>query len=231
MNRDGSDLRILRPSIPQGLRAPTWSSDGNALFVTTIDGEQQADGSYRERSSLVRIDLMSNAEQPFLENARDLVLHAATGQIAYISPNATGTGVELRLADAAGDQQRSLIAANIFEEIAVPRFAPDGTSLIVAARGERLDQGGALDTLRGWFAPPSALAHGTPWDFWRVDLITGELRRLTAIREDEPHAAFSPTGSEIVIHGVSGIYRMNADGSQLRRIDTFGGYGGVDWAR
>ncbi|NJM05230.1 hypothetical protein HC891_01840, partial [Candidatus Gracilibacteria bacterium] len=231
VDRDGANMRMLRAPQAQGLRTPAWSPDGTALYITALDTEQLADGSYRERPAILRIDVASSAEQLFLENARDLVLSAITDQIAYISPNASGLGVELRLAASDGGQHRSLIAADTFEELAAPRFAPDGSSLIVAARGEQRSQGSPLDTLSAWLVPSTAHAHGTPWDIWRVDLASGALHAITALREDEPHAAFSPNGSEIVVHGVGGIYRMDVTGTRLRRIDPLGGYGGIDWAR
>ncbi len=43
-------------------------------------------------------------------------------------------------------------------------------------------------------------------------------------------AQFSPDGAQIVMMGAGGIYLMDADGGNLRRIDPLGDHGGLDWA-
>jgi len=43
--------------------------------------------------------------------------------------------------------------------------------------------------------------------------------------------AFSPDGKLVAVMGYGGIYLMNPDGSQLRRIDPLGDRGGLDWIR
>jgi hypothetical protein len=57
------------------------------------------------------------------------------------------------------------------------------------------------------------------------------LRRLTWLLADSPIAAYSPDGAEIIINSGTGMYRMNADGSRLRRIDPTEDHtgGGIDW--
>ena len=57
------------------------------------------------------------------------------------------------------------------------------------------------------------------------------LRRVTKINADTPMAVFSPDGRTIGLIGAGGIYLMNADGGNLRKIDALGDNGGLDWAR
>jgi hypothetical protein len=81
-------------------------------------------------------------------------------------------------------------------------------------------------------APPIAEAHGTPpWDLWLAAVDGSGARRLAALQEDLPMAAFSPDGSEIVVMGFRGMYRMQADGTHLRRISLIGDHGALDWVR
>jgi hypothetical protein len=40
---------------------------------------------------------------------------------------------------------------------------------------------------------------------------------------------FSPDGKYLVMMGAGGIYRLNADGSDLQLLDNVGGHGGLDW--
>jgi tricorn protease-like protein len=57
------------------------------------------------------------------------------------------------------------------------------------------------------------------------------LRRLPKAREDTPMAVFSSDGRQIVMMGAGGIYLLNPDASNLRKIDPLGDHGGLDWAR
>ena len=85
---------------------------------------------------------------------------------------------------------------------------------------------GLLDLL----APATAEAPGEAYDLWTINTDGTGLRRLTWLLADEPIAAFSPDGGEIIISCGTGSYRMNADGSHLRRIDPLGNHGGgIDW--
>ena len=52
-----------------------------------------------------------------------------------------------------------------------------------------------LDRLLGLFEPPTAEAHGLPWDLWLINSDGSGLRRLTSFYEDLPMAAFSPGSS------------------------------------
>ena len=86
-----------------------------------------------------------------------------------------------------------------------------------------------LDRLLGLFEPPTAEAHGLPWDLWTVNADGTGLRRLTTFYEDLPMAVFSPDGKQLAVMALGGIYLMDADGSRLRRIDQVGDHGGLDW--
>ena len=87
-----------------------------------------------------------------------------------------------------------------------------------------------LDQLLRLFAPATAEAHGATADLWIVNADGTGLRRLTKINADTPMAVFSPGGREIALMGAGGIYLMNADGANLRKIDALGDHGGLDWA-
>jgi Tol biopolymer transport system component len=134
---------------------------------------------------------------------------------------------------------REVVAAGSFSTFYAPRFAPDGTRMIVAAIGGPVtdDQGYPihpqsqvpLDALLGLLAPTVAEAHGAPWDVWVVNLDGTGLRRLPGIREDTPMTIFSPDGRQILMIGAGGIYQVDADGQHLRLIDPLGDNGGLDW--
>jgi Tol biopolymer transport system component/mono/diheme cytochrome c family protein len=236
---NGSASRVLLESTQAYLREPRWAPNGNAVYVTQVQDEQLADGSYREQSTILRIDVQSGEQRVVLDGARDLVFSSDGRQIAYVRVSPDGATMTLELADADGRNARVIVDDPNFSAFAAPRFAPDGQRLIVSAiggpttdtqgRSQEGEQASPLTALLDGFSPATAEAHGAPWDIWSVARDGSELRRLTAVYEDDPRAVFSPDGREIVFMGFTGIYRMNADGSALRRIDIQGDHGGIDW--
>ena len=189
----------------------------------------------------MRIDLATGAKQPLLNDALDPSLSPNGTQLAYLKLSENGYTMSLHLAAPDGSGSHELIGGQDFQGFYAPRFSPDGKQIIVAAiGGPETDQQGnpikasapsPMDRLLGLFEPPTAEAHGLPWDLWVVNSDGSGLRRLTSFYEDLPMAAFSPDGKQIAVIGLGGIYLMEADGSRLRRIDPAGDHGGLDWPR
>ncbi len=115
-----------------------------------------------------------------------------------------------------GSGARELIGGEAFQGFYAPRFSPDAKQVVVAAiGGPETDQQGIpiaasapalIDRLLGLLEPPTAEAHGLPWDLWVINADGSGLRRLTNFREDLPMASFSPDGKQIAVLGAGGIY-------------------------
>jgi Tol biopolymer transport system component len=201
---------------------------------------QGQDGDSRSLQ-VVRLDLATGAQQPLLKDALDPAVSHDGKQLAYLQLSADGYTMSLEVAAPDGSGTRELIGGDAFQGFYAPRFSPDGKRIVVAAiGGPETDKDGnpvkagarsPLERLLALFEPPTAEAHGLPWDLWIVNTDGTGLRRLTNFYEDLPMAAFSPDGKQIAVMGGGGIYLMNADGSRLRRIDATGDHGGLDWAR
>jgi dipeptidyl aminopeptidase/acylaminoacyl peptidase/mono/diheme cytochrome c family protein len=238
MRADGSNVQTHWQSTTEGARSLVWSRQGDAIFMTRVRTQENTDGSYTQHSEIVRLATAGGPPQLVLERARDVTFSPDGRTMAYVRVADDGLATTWELAERNGQPLRTLpIPANT-EEVAVPRFSPDGSMLIVAMRGvfataqprQHNDTPTVARLMNTIFAPATAEAHGTPWDIWAVDIASSELRRVTTLAEDEPHAVFSPDGSEIALLGVTGLYRLERDGAQLRRIDSQGSYGGLDWA-
>jgi len=187
---------------------------------------------------VVRFDLASGQEQPIVSGALDPALSRDGRQLAYLKFDDEGVVMHLDVADPDGANSRRIIDGTPFLGFFAPRFTPDGTQIIVAAiEGPETDEqgypikssGSIFDGVFALLEPPSAEAHGAPWDMWIVNVDGSGLRRLTYFYEDQPMAAFSPDGSDMVLMGYNGFYRMNLDGTNLRRINPDGDHGAVDW--
>ncbi|MEO7910703.1 MAG: c-type cytochrome [Roseiflexaceae bacterium] len=244
MQADGTNLReIWKPE--QGLLGmPTWSADGMSLYIAA-NGVQLPQNSTAQPTArelqIVRIDIATGTKQPLLNDALDPSISRDGTQLAYLKLSEDGYTMSLHVAAPDGSDSRELIAGKDFQGFYAPRFSPNGKQIIVAAIGgpatdaqgypAKASAPSSLDRLLGLFEPPTAEAHGLPWDLWVINSDRSGLRRLTSFYEDLPMATFSPDGQQIAVMGLGGIYLMEVDGSRLRRIDPVGDHGGLDWPR
>jgi hypothetical protein len=57
----------------------------------------------------------------------------------------------------------------------------------------------------------------------------GERRRLTHLAEDEPYAAWSADSRTLLFVGAGGLYTLNADGSNLKKLGDGATHGQLAW--
>jgi Tol biopolymer transport system component len=238
---DGSELRPLWEPERGVLRLTAWAPDGRAVYIGFSDILSAPDASVTDRLfQIVRVDLATGARQIVLSDAFDPTLSRDGALMAYLHYDKTYAEFGLHVAASDASNDRELVRSGAFSDLAAPRFSPDGKQLVFTARGGPVTdpQGNPIKTssrspiqaLLELFEPPIAEAHGAPWDVWVINTDGTGLRRLPAAREDAPMAIFSPDGHQIVMMGAGGIYVMEPDGSNLRKIDPLGDHGGLDWA-
>jgi Tol biopolymer transport system component len=201
-----------------------------------------AGGDSTSRLQIVRIGLEQGDRTVILSSALDPTIARDGKRMAYLKFDPDGVTMHVETADLDGQNSQRIISGKEFLGFYAPRFTPDGKQIIVAAiEGPPTDKNGfpladsprpnLAEWMLGLFAPPIAEAHGAPWDLWIVNTDGSGLRRLTKLNEDLPMAAFSPDGSIVAVLAYNGMYLMNPDGSNLRRIDPHGDHGGLDWVR
>lgn len=239
MNADGSGPRPLWKPDQGLLGMPTWAADGQSLYVAGNSVEPN-DGTSRQLQ-ILKLDIAGGTRQKLLDDALDPTLSRDGKQLAFLKLSADGYSMSLMVAAPDGSGPKEIVKGDDFQGFYAPRFSPDGKRIVIAAIGgpETDSQGNpraasapsAFDRLLGLIEPPTAEAHGLPWDLWAVNTDGTGLRRLVVLNEDLPMAAFSPDGKQIAVQGAGGIYLMDADGTRLRRIDPNGDHGGLDWVR
>jgi Tol biopolymer transport system component/mono/diheme cytochrome c family protein len=243
MNIDGTGSRQVWKPKEGLLGMPSWAPDGRALYVAAngVKGLAGA-GSGDRLLQIVRVDLASGATKPLLDGALDPTFSRDGQRMAFLQLSQDGFTMSLLAANADGSGAQVLIDGKDFQGFYAPRFSPDGKRLVVAAIGGPQTDGqgnpvpppsgaGPLDEVLSLLAPASAEAHGLPWDLWTVNVDGSGLRRLTQLYEDLPMATFSPDGKQLAVMGAGGIYLLDSDGANLRRIDQVGDHGGLDWVR
>lgn len=242
MRADGSGLQVLWDPERGVLGQPAWTPDGRAVDVAIADVLSAPTAPVADRLfQIVGVDPASKARAVALEDAYDLSFSRDGQMIAFLRWNERRAAFTLNIAAPDGSRERELVGAGAFSSFAAPRFSADRKQILfVATGGPPTDEQGnliaqrrqsPLDTLLGWLAPPAAEAHGSLMDLWLVNTDGTGLHRLTGLREDSPMGIFAPDGARIVVIGAGGIYLLDRDGANVRKIDPIGDHGGLDWAQ
>jgi mono/diheme cytochrome c family protein len=241
INADGSNMRQLWQPPRGWVALPAWAPDGQALYVGYSDLLSDPLAPVPDwLFEILRVDVTTGEQRRVLLDARDPAITRDGARMAYLRYDKANAAFSLHVAAPDGSGDRQVIGAGAFAAFYAPRFSPDGKQIVVSAiGGPPTDDhgypigGGAVSPfggLLGLFEPPTAEAHGAPWDIWVVNVDGTGLRRLPQAREDTPMALFAPDGRQIVIMGAGGIYLIGADGENFRQIDPLGDHGGLDWA-
>jgi mono/diheme cytochrome c family protein len=241
MGADGANLRALWQPARGLLALPSWAVDGQSIYVGIYDILSAPDAPVTERLfRIIQVDLASGTQRTVLENARDPALAPGGTQLAYVHYDPAYATFALHIAAPDGSGDRELTRPGAFSTLSSPRFSPDGKRIVFASvAGPATDPQGfpltgsrrsPLDQLLALLEPPAAAAHGPLSELWLVNSDGTGLRRIMGVQEDTPMAIFSPDGRLLVVMGAGGIYLVNPDGSQLRKIDVLGDHGGLDWA-
>jgi len=242
VDADGANLRPLWLPARGQLALPSWTPDGQSIYVGIYDILSAPDAPVADRLfQIIRVDSTTGAQHVVLEDARDPTFTRDGALLAYMHYDRTYAAFALHTAAPDGSGDRELIRPSTFSTLSTPRFSPDGKRIVfVALAGPATDPQGyplkssqrsPLDQLLGLFEPPAAAAHGALSELWTINTDGTGLRRVMGVQEDTPMAIFSPDGQQVVLMSASGIYLLSPDGSNLRKIDPLGDHGGLDWVR
>ena len=190
---------------------PRWTPDGAALIFTHEVPEQHP--------RVARIELDSGEIETLREDARDADISPDGSRIVFVSAPYGGDPHLLvrNLSDGSDlplDPQRAWQP----RPVRIPRFSPDGESVIFSA-GQFLPQVSSV-----------ALGLNGPEDIWSVDLDSGQLTQLAAIGEDQPDFAISQDGRHVLIMGAFGLYLVETPPRDPPYAIAPGEFhGGIDW--
>ena len=215
---------VTRSDVLESWRDPWWSPDGNWLLVTHQRVEREQGGELQAiRLDVERLQL-DGARHLLLENAEQAALSSDGAQMVFLRPDPDTWSHGLVLANADGNQARELVNSATFRALASPRFAPGDEAIVFSASGER--QGG---TRSGSESVGAVMAHGDPWNIWRVEIATGALSRLTASELDGPALAWSPDGSGLLgVLAAEGLFVLGP--GNMWRLAAVATEGRLTWA-
>ena len=252
---DGSDVKlVLKHDQPGALiDSLSWTPDGGSLVYAYYRSVYDAQGHYVSAVYRVeRLDIADGKRTTLIDNAAQPSLSWDGKQIVYLSMMSQGSGFEtsaLAIANADGSQQRPMFRnQSDFNAIFAPHLSPDSKRVVFAAVGgplvapnaspslsnlQRAPRPSAGDAIAGpllsWLNPSAALADGSPYQIWVANVDGSGLHTLSNLREDLPFPLWATSGQSILFLGASGLYTVNPDGSNLKKLSAGVPHGEIAW--
>ena len=223
----GLSSLVERASAAETLSAPVWRSDGTAVVFqredltgTPVAYPGQATVRYPSRVEIVRGD--GSGRSVVIDDARQPAPSADGGRLAFV--RSVGGLSQLLVHSMASGDERELVPAGQFPDIAYPRFSPRGDQVAFMAAAPFVGRD-------DWppFAPEVAYAHGLPWDLWLVGLDGSPPRLLARLGGDDASLAWSPDGTQIFSYSGTGSAIVDPASGGVGSYPYLAGYGGTAW--
>ena len=232
MTGQGADPKLLleHDAVGVWLSEPAWTPDGKALLFTRRDA--------RGKESIEGIGVDGSGRKTVLQDAASPTVSADGQSVAYLVTDPQAYTQSLWRAGLDGSSPKRLLGEPEFEALVSPRLAPDGQRVAFIAVGGPQDVKPPRSAARptwtplAWLTPPTADAHGVPYNIWTAKLDGSDLRRLTLDLEVElPMLVWSPDGKWIAFTSDKGLEVVSADGAQRHFLGQDFAVGGLDWTK
>jgi Tol biopolymer transport system component len=228
----GTRTLLARASETESLDHPSLWPDGSSVVFQRSDLRSavavpgQAAPHYLSRIEQVRTDRM---EVQVLADGASFPDVAPDGSsLAFVRLADDKVGLSIRtLADG---REVLIVPLGRMAALAYPRFSPDGQRVAFSAISIYLRYGErAPSTLFAVLLPRTAWAHGYPWETWLVNTDGSELRQIPELYDDDSSVAWSPDGSQLLVHGGWGSFLVDIATGATESIPYAAGYGSVGW--
>lgn len=224
MPTDGSaepEVLVARSDDTETFFNLSWPLDDYiyyAHFVPTI-------GSLGERifaSRIERLNMADGTAEPLVENASWPRLSRDGTRMAYVLDQTQ----DMIIADPDGSNPEVIIEGGEFPAVDAPLFSLDHEWFFFSAIEPEQNSLSWLDRLMG---VRPAYAHNVPSDWWRMNMNTGEMERLTNLYEIGMYGDVSEDGRRVAFITSSGLQVMNLDGSGVFRLLSIPATGTLNW--
>jgi Tol biopolymer transport system component len=222
---------VQRTDETESLGAPTWWFDGSSLLFQREDrsapGISYPGGSvvlYPSRIEMVQAN--GTGRTVLVADGRQPAAAPDGSAIVFLRSSSEGTALMLRTIQ--DSNERVLVPASTFRDLASPRYSPQGDRIAFMAPGSLV--GGQVPTFLGSpFVTRVASAHGFPWDLWLVGADGSGLIRLAQLGADDGTVAWSPDGSQLFIYGGTGSFLIDVATGEVTQLGYVAGYGATAW--
>jgi len=222
---------LERRDATESLGAPTWLPDGSRvvyqrddLSATPTAYAGQAVARYPSRIESIRAD--GSERTVLVPDGHQPEVSPSGTAIVFERSSSRGTALLMR---GLGEEsnERELVPADQFADIAYARFSPGGDRLAFVAIGKVSN--GVRSPFQGLIAPGVAYAHGLPWDVWLIETNGAVPRLLAALGADDPSLAWSPDGRQLFVYSGTGSFIVDAATGEYTSYPYLVGYGATAW--
>ena len=235
-----SDTQVITPEGGLSYQDPTWTSDGQTLFVTRVgvaptDAITGSSGLTIQRftpSGATLSTIAHSAFQPAPSPNGSRLAYVRVDVSRPLSPTRS-----IRVLTLTSGEDREIVPPNQFYDVYAPRWLNNTQLVFSAARDSALGQAqpspsnalaAMLDAILGHVI---AFAHSWTGNLWRINADGSGLTRISAKDFQSPIVASAPDGQTLAVMSMEGVWLMNADGTALRQISRDGGNGSIVWVR
>lgn len=237
-NADGSGGKLLVKHDQPGasLIEPAWSPDGKTLYFSYIgptNKDKPLDGF---RFEIQRVALTGGTAETVVREGSSASLSRDGKWLSYVAPSQKTQEYVLFVSTPDGSNPRQLTKEGDFILVFAPKLNSAGTQVVFAAAGSPPNMPPSTRPTPASRSPLERLlgtgvaeADGAPMEIWKVNVDGTGLTRLTNLFEDSPYPAWSADGGRIAFFGIGGIYVMDADGANLKKLTNQVSHGEMDW--
>ncbi len=214
---DGQPQALLdAPSEHEAYFGPAWSPDDQWLYFVHLGAPLNPQDAFHY--SIQRLPCCAPGASPLtvITDAFWPRLSPDGSKLAFVHYDALTGNNSLFVAGPDGSQARQLVAPDSFQAVDAPVFTPDGQSLIFSAIPKF--GSASLSWLDRLLGVRLAEADGSPADWWRMPVSGGPAMQLSQVSDTSLYASFAPDGQHIAFVSGSGLFVMNADGSDVATV-------------
>lgn len=200
---------------------PVWSPDGKYLYYSHV----VADAAFQ--NNVERMQFPDGAAEVLVQNAYRPALSADGTQLAYLGVDAESFALGVFIAAADGSAARQLVPPEAFYTLDEIFFAADGSAVYVSTVGDYTPQ--PLSWLDRLLGVGIAGAHSVPSDWWRADVRTGALQRITDVQGIGLYGSPLGASGRILFRSHQGLFTAQADGGALQHLLALEALGSLQW--
>jgi Tol biopolymer transport system component len=205
---------------------PAWAPDGQSIYYTHLFPVDPNSIVPAVQNNIEQATLNGEA-QVVVKNALWPALSPDGTSLAYLNADPITSGNDLYLAKADGSNPTPLTRPGIDLPVDDHFFTQDGSQIIFSMVNPQTPP--SSSRWEDFLGIETASAHTVPSDWYTLPPSGGEPQQMTHLNMIGLNGALSPDGRRIAFISSTGLFIMNADGSDPFTLSNQPYVGSVDW--